>query len=81
MPTVDGKDCKCPVVPQPLPTNLSAKMRMAQKLRTYGTFLPYNRAKTSNLVGGIEQARIHGKGIPQPLRDTCGKIIGPAPTT
>ena len=79
IPVSDGKNCKCPVVPQPLPPNLSAKMILAQKLRTYGIFEPYNRAKTSNLVGGMEQARISGSVISQPLRDICGKIIGPRP--
>ena len=78
-PVAGGINCKCPVVPQPLPPNLSAKRRYAQYVRTFGTFLPYNRAKTANLVGGIEQARLPGNGIPQPLRNTCGEIIGSAP--
>tara|TARA_Y100000590_G_C15057965_1_gene765235 strand:+ start:273 stop:497 length:225 start_codon:yes stop_codon:yes gene_type:complete len=69
------KDCECPKVPAPLPPNLSSKMRCAQYLKTFGTFVPYNRAKTANPIGG--RGRVNSKFPPTPLPniDTCGKLI------
>ena len=47
-----NEQCECPKVPQPLPPNISSKMKCAQYIRSFGTFVPYNRAKTANLIGG-----------------------------
>ncbi len=66
--------CDCPKVPQPLPPNLSSRMRCAAYLRSFGTFVPYNRAKTGNLIGG--KGRTNGKFPVKELpvdRIPCGK--------
>ena len=72
----NGEECGCPKVPKPLPPRKSCKMIYAEYIRSFGTFEPYNRAKTANLPGG--KGPTNG---PNPVRaatqsnNTCGKIV------
>jgi len=67
--------CECPKVPQPLPPNLSSKMRCAQRIKSFGSFVPYNRAKTGNLIGGKGRTNSRFPVKEKPERDPCGKLI------
>ena len=66
---------ECAKVPKPLPPNISSKMKCAQYIKSFGSFVPYNRSKTGNLIGGRGRANAAFPAESLVKRNKCGKII------